>query len=113
MPKQYPKDFRDRAVRLVMEAADDHQNQWAAIRLIAPRLGVSAEALRRWVRQAEVEAGQRPGVTESENAEIRRLKKEVAWLRRTNDILRTASVFFAGGVSTGPRRNDPICGRIS
>jgi transposase len=113
MPKQYPKDFRDRAVRLVMEAADDHHRQWAAIRLIAPRLGVSAEALRRWVRQAEVNAGIRPGVSESENAEIHRLRKEVAELRRTNDILRTASAFFAGGVSTAWRLDDQMCEGIS
>ena len=53
------------------------------------------QVLRKWLRQAEVDAGVRPGVSESENVEIRRLKKEVVELRRTNDTLRTASAFFA------------------
>jgi transposase-like protein len=69
-----------------MEAANDRQTQWAAIRLIVPGLGVSAEALRRWVRQAEVEPGERPGVTELDNGEIRRLRKEVT--ARTRGVLR-------------------------
>ena len=62
---------------------------------MSSRLGVSAETVRNWVRQAEVNAGLRPGVTQSESAEIRRLKKENQELRRANEILRTASAFFA------------------
>ncbi len=95
MPKQYPRDFRDRAVRLVVESRQNFDTEWAAIQSVAPRMGVSAEALRRWTRQAEIDAGTRPGLTESENVEIRRLRKENQELRRANEILRTASAFFA------------------
>jgi transposase len=95
MPKQYPRDFRDRAVRLVVESRENFDTDWAAIQSVAPRMGVSAEALRRWTRQAEIDAGTRPGLTESENVEIRRLRKENQELRRANEILRTASAFFA------------------
>jgi transposase len=95
MPKQYPRDFRERAVRLVTETRSDHDTEWSAIRQVATRLGVGPKTVRKWVRQAEINAGVRPGVLESENVEIRRLKKEVAELKRTNEILRTASAFFA------------------
>ena len=95
MPKQYPRDFSERAVRLVIETRPDHETEWSAIRQVATRLGVGPETLRKWVRQAEVNAGPRPGVSESENAEIRQLKREVTELRRANEILRTASAFFA------------------
>ena len=95
MPKQYPRDFSERAVRLVAETRPDHETEWSAIRQVATRLGVGPETLRKWVRQAEVNAGLRPGVSESENAEIRQLKREVTELRRANEILRTASAFFA------------------
>ena len=95
MPRQYPKDFRDWAVRLVVESREDHETEWSAIQVVASRMGVSSEALRRWMRQADVDAGVRPGVSTAEQAEIRRLKKENQELRRANEILRTASVFFA------------------
>ena len=95
MPRQYPKDFRDRAVRLVVESREDHETEWSAIQVVASRMGVSSEALRRWMRQADVDAGVRPGVSTAEQAEIRRLKKENQELRRANEILRTASTFFA------------------
>ena len=62
---------------------------------VAGRLGVNAETLRLWQRRAEVDAGRRPGITTEEQAEIRRLKKENAELRRANEILKAASAFFA------------------
>jgi transposase len=96
MPKQYPKDLRDRAVRLVREHRGDYGTEWEAIGSIAAKLGIgSAETLRKWVRQAEVDAGQRGGVTSDESAELRRLKRENAELRRANEILKAASAFFA------------------
>ena len=98
MPKQYPRDFRERAVRLVNETRSDHETESSAIGQVAARLGVGPETLRKSVRQAEVNAGLRPGVSESENAEIRRLKKEVTELRGANGGLRTASAFFAVGL---------------
>jgi transposase-like protein len=88
-PSKYPVEFRERAVRLVHEHAHEYPSQWAAIRSIAEKLDCTTEVVRRWVRQAERDAGQRPGLTTSERE---RLNRE---LKRANDILRTASAFFA------------------
>jgi transposase len=99
MPKQYLRELRERAVRLVIEHRGEYQSEYAAIRSIAAKLGVATpETLRQWVRQAEVYAGQRPGVSSEESAEIRRLKRENAELRRANEILKAASAFFAAGL---------------
>ena len=81
---------------MVAEVRPDYPSDWPAIVAVAQKLGIgTAETLRKWVRQAEVDAGQRPGVTSEESAEIRRLKRENAELRRANEILKAASVFFA------------------
>ena len=93
MPKQYPKDFRDRAVRLVLESKESHETEWSAIQGVASRLGVGGETLRQWMRRAEIDARVRPGASSAEHAEIRKLKKKVAELRRANDILRTSAYF--------------------
>jgi transposase len=83
-------------VRLVAEHRDQYETEYAAIRSIAAKLGIATpESLRKWVRQAEVDAGQRPGVSSEESAEIRRLRAEVKELRRANEILKAASAFFA------------------
>lgn len=96
MPKQYPSELRERAVRLVAEHRGEYETEYAAIRSIAAKLGIATpETLRQWIRKAEVDAGQRPGVTSEESAEIRRLKRENAELRRANEILKAASAFFA------------------
>jgi transposase len=92
----YPPELRERAVRMVAEVRPDYPSDWPAIVAVAQKLGIgTAETLRKWVRQAEVDAGQRPGVTSEESAEMRRLKRENAELRRANEILKAASVFFA------------------
>jgi transposase len=95
MPRQFPPEFRQRALRMLEESLPDHQTEYAAIRHVAARLGIGAESLRKWRRQSEVDSGSRAGVTSSETAEIRRLKKENAELRRANEILKAASAFFA------------------
>jgi transposase len=96
MPKQYPRELRERAVRLVAEQRDQYETEYAAIRSIAAKLGIATpESLRKWVRQAEIDGGQRPGVSSEESAEIRRLRAEVKELRRANEILKAASAFFA------------------
>lgn len=97
MPAKYDKSFRDRAVRMVLDRLENDQSvsQWAVIREVAPRLGISTETLRRWVNQEQVDAGARPGVSTEESVEIRRLKRENAELKRANEILKTASAFFA------------------
>jgi transposase len=94
--QQYPSELRERAVRMVAEVTPNYDSQWAAINAVAQKLGVgTAETVRKWVRQAEVDAGRRLGTTTEESAEIKRLKREVAELRRANEILKAASVFFA------------------
>ena len=95
MPRKYPPEFRQRAVRLLVEALPDHETEYTAIRHVAGKLGISPEALRRWRRVSEVDSGERPGMTSEENAELKRLKKENAELRRANEILKAASAFFA------------------
>jgi len=92
----YPPELRERAVRMVAEVRPEYPSDWPAICAVAGKLGIgSAETLRKWVRQAEVDAGTRSGVTSEESAEIRRLKRENAELRRANEILKAASAFFA------------------
>ena len=96
MSKQYPKELRDRAVRLVVEQRGQYESEYDAIRSIAAKLGIgSAESLRKWVRQAEVDAGARPGMSSDESTELRRLRRENAELKRANEILKAASAFFA------------------
>jgi transposase len=92
----YPPELRERAVRMVAQVRPGYPSDWPAICAVAEKLGIgTAETLRKWVRQAEVDAGTRPGVTSEESAEIRRLKRENAELRRANEILKAASAFFA------------------
>jgi len=92
----YPADLRDRAVRLVLETEDQYPSRDAAIKSIAAKLGIgTAQSLRNWVRQAEIDAGARPGTNTAEAARIRELERENAELRRANEILKAASAFFA------------------
>ncbi|WP_289232390.1 MULTISPECIES: IS3 family transposase [Barrientosiimonas] len=99
-PSKYPRELRERAVRAVAQAMaqGEYPSEFEAIRTIARKLGIgSPETLRKWIRQAEVDGGTRPGKTTQELAEIRELKKEVAELRRANEILKTSSGFLRGG----------------
>ena len=81
---------------MVAEVRPDYPSDWPAICAVAQKLGIgSAETLRKWVRQGEVDAGQRPGVSTEESAELKRLRRENAELRRANEILKAASAFFA------------------
>lgn len=92
---KYSPELRERAVALVCEQAGEYGSQWEAICAIAAKLGMSSETLRKWVRQAEVDAGARAGTTSDDTAELARLRREVAELRRANEILKAASAFFA------------------
>ena len=95
-PSSYPRELRERAVRMVIESKGDYSSEFEAIRSVAAKLGIgSPETLRKWVRRAEVDGGVRPGKTTEEIAEIKALKKEVSELRRANEILKAASAFFA------------------
>ena len=94
--RRYPPELRERAVRMVAEIRGEQESEWAAMARVAELLGVtSTETVRQWVRRAEVDAGARPGVTSEESAELKRLRREVAELKRANAILKAASVFFA------------------
>ncbi len=101
MPSKYTQDTRDRAMRLVGEHAGDYPSEYAAISAVAGRLGMSAETLRKWIRQAAVDKGEAPGVTTEASREVRELRRKVSELERTIDILRSASAFFA-------REHDPL-----
>ena len=94
-PRRYAPEVRERAVRLVQEHEREYPSQWAAIRSIAEKMGCSAEALRNWVRYAEVDRGTRPGLTTDDRQRLEELERENLELRRANEILRKASAFFA------------------
>ncbi|SDB74137.1 Transposase [Belnapia rosea] len=92
---RFSPEVRQRAVRMVLEHGGDHASQWAAIGSIAAKIGCTAETLRKWVRQGERDAGQRPGTTTEERERIKVLEREVRELRQANEILRKASAYFA------------------
>jgi len=94
-PRKYAPEWRERAVRLGQEHADEYASQWAAIRSVAEKLGCTTEALRRWVRQAERDQGRRPGLTTVERQQLKALQRENFELKRANEILRKASAYFA------------------
>lgn len=104
-PSKYPQELRERAVKMVAEIAPLHGSQWAAITVVADKLGVgSPETVRTWVRRAEVDAGKRPGVTTEEAEELKRLKRENTELRRANEILKAAAIFFGAELDRPGRR---------
>lgn len=93
--RKYPIELRDRATRLAREALADSERARGAIKRVADELGVHPEAVRTWVRTAQVDAGQRPGTTTADAQRIKDLEREVRELRRANEILRKASAYFA------------------
>lgn len=91
---KYPDEMRERAVRMVLDHGHEYGSHWEAICSVAEKLGPKAETVRLWVRQAERDSGRRRGATTEELAELKRLKRENAELRRANDILKAAASFF-------------------
>ena len=92
---RYAPELRERAVRMVFDHAHAHPSQWATIRSVADKLGCTVEALRRWVRQAERNRGERPGLTTDERTQLKQLQRENFELKRANEILKKAAAFFA------------------
>ena len=90
----YPAEMRERAVRMVFEHQGEYPSQWKAIESISKKLSINHETLRQWVRRAETDAGQRPGLTTDERGRMRQLERENRELRRANEILKAAAHFF-------------------
>ena len=95
MNRRYSPEMRERALRMLAESRPDHPTTMSAIRHVAGMLGTRPETLRLWQRRYEVDAGVKPGVTTEAAAEIKRLRKEVSELRKANEIVSAASIFFA------------------
>ena len=104
-PSRYSPEVRERAVRMVFEHQREYDSQWRAMASIASKIGCRAETLRKWVRQAERDTGQRGGLTTDEKQRMKELEREVRELKRANEILRKASAFFAQAeLDRRPRR---------
>jgi len=92
---RFAPEIRERAVRLVQEHRGEYPSLWACIESIAPKIGCVPQALNDWVKQQEIDTGTRDGLSSDERERIKSLEREVKELRRANDILKTASAFFA------------------
>jgi transposase-like protein len=103
MPKKINPELKARAVRMVQDHQEDYPSVTAASQAVAKQLGLGRETVRRWVVQADIDAGGRPGVSSVEHAEIKRLKAENRRLREDVEILRSATTFFAGELDSRNR----------
>ena len=93
--RKYPEELKDRATRMALEARRDPATSRGAMARIGGQLGIHPEALRNWVRQAEIDGGLRPGTSSDEASRIAELERENRELRRANSILKSAASFFA------------------
>src|ERR687886_277890 len=100
--RRYPPEMRERAVRMVHEAIAESGERQGAVTRVARQLGIGAESLRNWVKQAAIDRGKRPGLTTAEQRRIAELEREVRELRRANEILKAASAFFAAELDPRP-----------
>ena len=112
-PRKYPPELRDRALRMVFEIRQQTGQRVGAIARVADQLGINREALRGWVRQAEVDQGDRPGVPTAEQRRITELERENRELRRANEILKAASAYFAAELDRPRTRGDPDDRRVA
>jgi transposase len=97
MPRntRYSPEVRERAVRMLVEHRGEYPSEWAAMTAISAKLGMTPETLRIWVRRTEIDDGKRPGTTAEDQRKIKDLEREVKELKRANEILKDASIFFA------------------
>jgi transposase len=102
--KRYPPELKERAVKMVLDLRSQDPKDQGVITRVARQLGVGTESLRSWVKQSEVNAGKRPGLTTDEQAELKRLRKENFELRRANDILQSAATFFGAELDRQGRK---------
>lgn len=103
-PRVYPPELRERAVRMVQESFDRGDQRFGTVTRIATQLGIGPESLRKWVVQAEVDRGQRPGTTTEDQRRIAELERDNRELRRANETLRSASAFVAAELDRPQRR---------
>jgi len=103
-PQKYPDELRERAVRMVQEVRRETGETHGVITRVAKELGVGVESLRQWVNRAEIDSGRRPGTSTADAERIAKLERENKELRRANDILKAASVFFATELDGRPKR---------
>jgi transposase len=94
-PNRFSPEMRERAVRMVQEHRGQYPSLWAAMESIAAKIGCTPQTLNEWFKRAEIDSGQREGVTTSEKEHVKALEREVKELRRANEILKLASAFFA------------------
>lgn len=103
--KRYPPELKERAVRMARDAIAEQGGQsFGVVPRVAKRLGVGVESLRTWLKQAEIDDGHRPGTSSADAARIAELEHEVRDLRRANDILKAASIFFATELDGRPKK---------
>ncbi|MFE4337329.1 transposase [Streptomyces sp. NPDC056831] len=101
---QYPLELRRRAVRMLAEVRPEYDTEWAAMKTVASKLRIgTTETLRKWFPQDQVDVGARPGTTTEESAQIKAMKKEIAELKRANEITKAAASFFAAELDRCPR----------
>jgi transposase len=108
---RHPRELRERTVRMVFEHQDEHPSRWSAISSIAAKFGVSTEALRKWVRRAEIDGGLRPGLTTDERERPKSLERENKELRRGSEILRSAAASFGAELDRRPTTPSPTSRR--
>jgi transposase len=94
-PSKFSPEVRERAVRLVREQRSEHPSLWATVESIAPMIGCTPQTLNDWVKRDEVDNGERAGLTTNERERLKALERENKELRKTNEILKLASAFFA------------------
>lgn len=103
-PQKYPDELRERAVRMVLEVREQTGEKHGVIARVAGELGIGAQSLRNWVSQAEIDAGRRAGTSSADAQRIVELERENRELRRANDILKAASLFFATELDGRPKK---------
>jgi transposase len=103
--RRYPPELRERAVRLVAETIAEAGERHGAVTKVARQLGIGTESLRTWLRQAEIDTGERPGLSSEERERLKELERENRELRRANEILKAASAFFARELDPRPPKS--------
>ena len=104
-PQKYPVELRERAVRMVLDICGEAgRDEPGVIPRIAKQLGIGVESLRGWVKQAEIDEGRKPGTSTADAQRIFELERENRELRRANDILKAASIFFATELDGRPKK---------